>query len=426
MEREDSVPLLHPLTRTWSQSQHLQNAAASASEAKQRQRSVPRAALGLYACGLLTALGISSLDSFLVLLGFFRLQRVRTRVWQCVLLNGLLFLGSLIWFWVFVDPCVRWLLVHFGTDQLVGPVFFESVYNVLWVYPMYVMTLSYVSPRFFDDIARGAFDHTQSQLAGRAGQRAAEAAAGAAAPDFWSSLDGTVHKVSDGAMLNSLIGVFYLQTVCLTEGSVLSLPSLLLNLVGLGGGGATFPTAVLVINGGAKLVLFCLYTWLYSLYCFNYKWSLLNWSVKKQISTIEAHWAFFAGFGTPAAAISVLLSPCVGLGCYSTCFPLLLLAAEVATQPSGHVGTRVMASVTLSAAPPPPKSGDASVDETGRLPTLRVFMAAEHVNGMILKAPVQTLAKGVAWFFLLFIVNCSVHWLATTMAAGVMLLLLFV
>ncbi len=51
---------------------------------------------------------------------------------------------------------------------LVGAPFFESVYNLLWVYPMYIMTLAYVSPRFFDDIASVAFEYTQSQLSGRA------------------------------------------------------------------------------------------------------------------------------------------------------------------------------------------------------------------------------------------------------------------
>ena len=83
--------------------------------------------------------------------------------------------------------------------------------------------------------------------------------------------------------------------------------------------------------------------------------------------------------GTPAALISVLLEPKVGLGCYSTCFPLLLLAAEVATQPSGHVGTQVTASVTRTVAPPP-KTSDAATaathassteGDTGGLPMLR-------------------------------------------------------
>lgn len=56
--------------------------------------------------------------------------------------------------------------------------------------------------------------------------------------------------------------------------------------------------------------------------------------------------------GTPAATISVMLSPCVGLGCYSTFFPLLLLAAEVATQPSGHVATHpVTATIMRSGVP---------------------------------------------------------------------------
>jgi hypothetical protein len=102
--------------------------------------------------------------------------------------------------------------------------------------------------------------------------------------------------VSDGAMLNSLIAVFYLQAVCLTEGSALSLPSLLLKLLGLADAPSHIGT--LLVKGAAQLILFSLYTWLYSLYCFNYKWSLLKWPVKKQITTIEAVSTTNLGDGT--------------------------------------------------------------------------------------------------------------------------------
>ena len=89
-----------------------------------------------------------------------------------------------------------------------------------------------------------------------------------------------------------------------------------------------------------------------------------------------------ASLGTPAAAISVLLSPCVGLGCFSTFFPLLLLAAEVATQPSGHIATQpvtatVMRSGVLQPRPPDKGHGNAASGpnitegDTGGLPTLR-------------------------------------------------------
>ena len=200
-------------------------------------------------------------------------------------------------------------------------------------------------------------------------------------------------------MLNSLIVVFYLQTICLTQSSVFSLPALLLNLTGLE---AVSPAVASLVHVAARVLLFLLYTWLYSLYCFNYKWSLLRWAVKKQITAIEAHWAFFAGFGTPAAAISVLLSPCVGLGCYSTCFPLLLLAAEVATQPDGHIGTRVAVSVTRANA----ESGvrDGALGNAG-LPVLPVFRLAEHLNGLLVARPFRTILKVVAALSLVLLVN---------------------
>ena len=410
LRRSGTQPLLQPLTRTWSEQQQLRAAArardgspSSRGRGRGRGGGGLRAAVGLYVSGLLAAVGCSSLDSLLALLAFFRLQRVRTRVWQCVLLNGLLFLGSLLWFHAVVAPCVLRLLRYFGTDALVGAPFFESVYNLLWVYPMYIMTLAYVSPRFFDDIASVAFEYTQSQLSGRAEPRAAERAAAEPASDFWGSLDETLDEtvghVSGQAMLNSLIVVFYLQTICLTQSSVFSLPALLLNLTGLE---AVSPAVASMVHVAARVLLFLLYTWLYSLYCFNYKWSLLRWAVKKQITAIEAHWAFFAGFGTPAAAISVLLSPCVGLGCYSTCFPLLLLAAEVATQPDGHIGTRVTVSVTRANA----ESGvrDGALGNAG-LPVLPVFRLAEHLNGLLVARPFRTILKVVAALSLVLLVN---------------------
>eukprot|EP01047_Picozoa_sp_COSAG01_P044086 COSAG01_NODE_3962_length_5492_cov_71.874281_2_plen_189_part_00 len=108
---------------------------------------------------------------------------------------------------------------------------------------------------------------------------------------------------------------------------------------GGGGSGGAACAAAWVVHGCARLVLFCLYhlryillragipnwlrftynfevgsaesitwrrrryTWLYSLYCFEYRWSLRGWSLQRQLRTVEAHWAFFGGFGTPVSRV---------------------------------------------------------------------------------------------------------------------------
>ena len=72
----------------------------------------------------------------------------------------------------------------------------------------------------------------------------------------------------------------------------------------------------------------------------------------------------------------------MGLGCFSTFFPLLLLAAEVATQPSGHVATQPVTATVMRPGVLRPRSSDkghgnagsgpnTTEGDTGGLPTLR-------------------------------------------------------
>jgi len=38
-----------------------------------------------------------------------------------------------------------------------------------------------------------------------------------------------------------------------------------------------------------------LLSWLYALYCFDYKWSLHSVQLAQRIAYFERHWAFFLG-----------------------------------------------------------------------------------------------------------------------------------
>jgi hypothetical protein len=40
---------------------------------------------------------------------------------------------------------------------------------------------------------------------------------------------------------------------------------------------------------------FVLLSWLYALYCFDYKWSLHGVQLQQRIAYFERHWAFFLG-----------------------------------------------------------------------------------------------------------------------------------
>ena len=43
------------------------------------------------------------------------------------------------------------------------------------------------------------------------------------------------------------------------------------------------------------LLNFVLLSWLYALYCFDYKWSLHGVALQQRIAYFERHWCFFLG-----------------------------------------------------------------------------------------------------------------------------------
>ena len=55
---------------------------------------------------------------------------------------------------------------------------------------------------------------------------------------------------------------------------------------------------------------------------------------------------------------------------------------------------------------------------------LRVFLAAEHVNGMLLSEPIRTIAKGACLFVGMFVANVVITDRWFTMAATLMLMML--
>lgn len=85
---------------------------------------------------------------------YFTSSDVRAGTVQCIVLNGIIFSGSLLVYYKLVEPTIEYLLV----DQ-VNPAYVSIsslVYSMLWTYPMYVVT-TLLNTIWYDDIARAAY-----------------------------------------------------------------------------------------------------------------------------------------------------------------------------------------------------------------------------------------------------------------------------
>jgi len=88
---------------------------------------------------------------------------------------------------------------------------------------------------------------------------------------------------------------------------------------------------------------FCFCCWLYSFYCFGYKWALRhsNWDLDSRLSYFEFHWIYFLGFGTPFTLALWKFDLVVGLGFYAVLFPIFVAMAQV-SHPLRPISTNVV------------------------------------------------------------------------------------
>jgi len=85
-----------------------------------------------------------------------------------------------------------------------------------------------------------------------------------------------------------------------------------------------------------NLVFLC---WLYSLYCFEYRWS--DWNLGKRLRYIEDNWAYFVGFGMVAGTPFTLASFYCGFWISSAvwwlAFPFFIITAIGAKKPPHRI-----------------------------------------------------------------------------------------
>ncbi|CAK4637654.1 unnamed protein product [Aphanomyces euteiches] len=200
-----------------------------------------------------------------ILLLYIQSHIVRNRTVKCVLVNGIIFLGSIFFFDYVVIPIIHLLGLALKTDE---------------------------TPQdgFRDHIDMLVFIIYQARMTSQAYLQTHGTARPAPVKDM----------IIDEVYRAILVYCFLLQTIL----------SYLIPIVG-------------------PFLSFVQMSWLYALYCFEYKWSLHGWSIDKRLVFMEKHWTYFAGFGCPFTLATYFAPNFVSKGIFALLFPLFLLLATV-------------------------------------------------------------------------------------------------
>ncbi|GAB0096606.1 etoposide-induced protein 2.4 [Sergentomyia squamirostris] len=213
------------------------------------------------------------------------------RVLQCCLLNGGVFLGSIIIFEYIILPGLKTIFTlmlsnesSFGSNVWgwMQP-FLSLIFRMIWVLPLFALS-KIVNSLWFQDIADSAYKFRKGR----------------------PQLIPSISKLIADTLFSLLVqGLFLVQSMLVSLLPVSYLGSILC------------------------FIHMCL---LYSLYSFEYKWFNMGWELHKRLTYIEYNWPYFVGFGVPLAVMTQLPNSYIVSGCvFSILFPLFILSGNEAT-----------------------------------------------------------------------------------------------
>jgi len=224
-------------------------------------------------------------------------QQILVKTGQCLILNGFIFLGSILLWEHALSPGTRWMLafsLHGGESTRYVDVAHRvlcALFGVFWLVPVYILSFP-LSCVWYQEIAT---------LAMKVRRQRAEVGAGKAGKplradkeqDFMVQIAQEVYRVV-------LFAVFMLQTYV---AGIIPIP-----LVGM------------VVN-------FVLLSWLNAFYSFDYQWSLRGRRLEERIQFFERNWAYFLGFGSVCTLGTVFCSFFSGAAILAAVYPLFILIA---------------------------------------------------------------------------------------------------
>lgn len=219
-------------------------------------------------------------------------SKVLHRVLQCCLLNGGVFMLSILMFEYGVLPGLNYFLSYlFSNSGTVATVWgwmkpsLSLLFHSFWVAPLFLLS-KIVNSLWFQDIADSAYKFRKGR----------------------PQLIPSISKLIADTLISLLIQVLFLLQSTVIKYLPIPVP---------------FACSVLYM---VHMSLLC------SLYAFEYKWFNMGWELHKRLTYIETNWPFFIGFGLPLAILSEMPNSLVISGCvFSVLFPLFILSANEAT-----------------------------------------------------------------------------------------------
>ncbi|GBF99027.1 hypothetical protein Rsub_11972 [Raphidocelis subcapitata] len=269
---------------------------------------------------------------------------ILSKAGKVLLVNGGVYLASVLWHEHVVGPATDWLLQTYAAPAF-GPAAaatlrraLDALLHASWLLPVYVITLL-VSCMWYQQMAVAAFEvkrqqqQIQQQQIQQPQDGAPDGGGGATvlatspplSPFAARALGLDARRASDagGATGNSGSGGGGGSgAAAALEGVAQEAYRVVFFLI--------FSLEVLAISwlpliGAVANVLFL--SWLYAFYCFDYCWSLQGVPLPERLSFFERRWAFFAGFGLPCMLPTLLLPYHVGCALVNLLFPVFVLVA---------------------------------------------------------------------------------------------------
>ncbi|KAJ1929590.1 hypothetical protein IWQ60_001020 [Tieghemiomyces parasiticus] len=238
-------------------------------------------------------------------------RTIQQRVLKCVVLNGILFLGSIV-FYNIVILRLNDLLSHMAfvitgwtqaalgaagsagrlgtastaTTPLAVEVLYYLItfaYNAFWLYPVYCFSFL-LNAIWYQEIA----DRVYTMRGGEPSR----------APLTYSG------------MLQNIASEIYRILLFFTY--------------------VVWASLIYLVPYVGPLGSFIYFCWIYAFYCFEYQWINKNWSFEKRLDYLESRWAYFLGFGLPCTLCTFFSPLFVSAGIFAFLFPMYIIMANIA------------------------------------------------------------------------------------------------